>query len=259
MKNVLIAGSIVAGSWLCADTVCAMVFAAFRPEPPPLAVQHEAPLPDASDEPVRLAGFGEGRDEEMGDSLACPAGLQVLSAVAAEAFPDATVAAVRLKDELAVVQRGDMLLDSPVERVRVDESGVAEVLLRVNGTLVACRSGKRPGGSPEPAKAGVPVLSRTLADAIIRGEQPGAWAGIRVVPAFEKGKAIGFRLYGVAPSTEVARLGFRTGDVVKSVNGIVLQNPGDVFQAYPTLKDASSFDVAIVREGRDELLRVEVR
>lgn len=260
MKNVLIVGgAVVAGSWLCADIVCAMVFAATRPEAPPPAVKHEVPLPRADREPVRLAGFGDG-EPEADDLLACPAGVQVLSAIASEGWPDATIAAVRLRDELAVVQRGDVLLDSPVERVRVDENGIAEVLLRVDGTLVACRAKSRGTHERAPPGGAVPsVISRELADAILRGDRTDAWSGVRVVPYFEKGQPYGFKLYGVASSTEVARLGFRNGDVMRSVNGLVLQNPGDVFQAFPSLKQQSSFDVVILREGRDETIRVEIR
>lgn len=265
----IVVPAVVAGAWLCADTVLAAVSSTFRSEPSTPPIERKVKRAPPPVDPVRFAGFGDGR-EEVEEGATCPAGVQVLSAVTAGDWPDAAVAAVRLKGDLAAVQRGDVLADAPVERVRVDENGIAEVLLRVDGSLVACRAISRTvprsdagGGTAEAdgvrCDGATCTISRTLVEAIATGERTDAWRGVRIVPYFDGGTAAGFKLYGITAPTEVAKLGLKNGDVVKSVNGIALQDPGDVFRAYAALRHASTFDISLLREGRDHSLRVEVR
>jgi len=270
MKTALVVvPAIVAGAWLAADTVNAIVRASLPSANPPRAIEQSAPQPRSTDSPIRFAGFGDASDEVLLSGAACPASVQVLSALRAEDWPDATMAAVRVKDVIGVVQRGDVLADWPVDRVTVDEGGSAEVVLRVGGDLVACRSIVR-GSSAVASAAAVTVgvtcasgsvctIPRPLVEAIANGERTDAWSGVRVVPYFEGGKPLGFKLYGIKPETEVAKLGLKNGDVVKSVNGIELQSPGSVFGAYGRLRHESEFTVALLREGREETLRVDVR
>lgn len=265
MRAIFIIPALVAGAWLCADTITAAVSAAFRPDPPPPATERKSKQRPPPVEPMRFAGFGEGREEvEVG--LTCPPGVQVLSAVTSGEWPDAAVAAVRLKGALAAVQRGDMLADAPVERVRLDENGIAEVLLRIDGSLVACRAHERTGAAEQGASVGCVscegahcTIPRGLVEAIATGDRTEAWRGVRVVPFFEGGIAQGFKLYGITAPTEVAKLGLKNGDVVKSVNGIALRSPGDVFGAYAELRHASDFEVTLLREGREQILHVAVR
>ena len=261
--SLVVVPAIVAGAWLAADTVNAVVRASLPPAPAP-AIERAAPRPHGTDSPIQFAGFGDGREI----TASCPANVQVLSAIRVDEWPDATLAAVRVQDVLGVVQRGDTLASAPVERVSVGADGIAEVVLSMDGELVACRS--LPRGAAVLAgvavSAGVSCTSgstctipRELVEAIATGERTDAWAGTRVVPYFERGQAAGFKLYGIKPGTEVAKLGLLNGDVVKSVNGIELQSPGSVFGAYGQLRNESAFTVALLREGREETLRVEVR
>lgn len=81
---------------------------------------------------------------------------------------------------------------------------------------------------------------------------------VRVVPFFENGHALGFKIYSIRAGSELASFGFRNGDVIRSVNGRVLNSPEKALQVYELEKESRVFEVAIVRDGRDETLRVEL-
>lgn len=72
---------------------------------------------------------------------------------------------------------------------------------------------------------------------------------VRVVPAFVDGKPLGFKLFGIRAGSVPERLGFRNGDVVKSVNGQPFDSPERALEAYSKLKEAKRLDLEIERHG----------
>lgn len=81
---------------------------------------------------------------------------------------------------------------------------------------------------------------------------------VRVVPFFENGHSLGFKLYSIRAGSELASYGFRNGDVVRAVNGHSLLSPEAALQVYDLEKASRSFEVAIVRNGEDETLRFDL-
>jgi S1-C subfamily serine protease len=72
----------------------------------------------------------------------------------------------------------------------------------------------------------------------------------RFVPEGQEGAWSGLRLLSVRPEGAVARLGFRDGDVVRSVNGMPVGGPAQTLRVYALLKEAARATVALEREGR---------
>lgn len=83
--------------------------------------------------------------------------------------------------------------------------------------------------------------------------------GARVVPAVKNGKADGFKIYAVRPSSVYARLGFTNGDTIHAVNGFELTSPDKALEVYTKLKDATSLEIEVTRRGVPMALKIIVK
>jgi type II secretory pathway component PulC len=92
-------------------------------------------------------------------------------------------------------------------------------------------------------------VKRTLLDAILNNPMA-ALKGARVIPAMKNGKQTGVKLYAVRPSSAYAKLGFRNGDTVISVNKLPLIGPDDALEAYTKLREAKKLEVELERAGK---------
>jgi hypothetical protein len=66
----------------------------------------------------------------------------------------------------------------------------------------------------------------------------------------EDGQVVGVQLHSVTEDAPVYHLGFRTGDVVLSVNEFALTSPSTLFQAWTELQLASRAEVVFLRDGQ---------
>ena len=74
-----------------------------------------------------------------------------------------------------------------------------------------------------------------------------------------KGNPNGFKIVSVDKGSLVEKAGIMAGDVIQEVNGFRIASNEDVNKAYEALKDARSFEVKILRDGRPMMLRYEIR
>jgi hypothetical protein len=81
---------------------------------------------------------------------------------------------------------------------------------------------------------------------------------LRVVPNAANGKARGLRLYAIRSESVTAHLGLKNGDTVLSANGIALDAPDHVIEAYAKLKQAQRFDIELERRGEEVHIDIEV-
>lgn len=77
----------------------------------------------------------------------------------------------------------------------------------------------------------------------------------RVVPAFQDGEAVGFRLVGMRSTGVLRQLGFENGDVVRSVGGQPLHRPEAAMAIYTWLQTARDVEVEVGRRGKTLTLR----
>lgn len=82
--------------------------------------------------------------------------------------------------------------------------------------------------------------------------------GARVVPSVKNGKANGFKLYAIRPSSVYARLGLMNGDTLQAINGYALESPDDALEAYTNIRAASTITVELTRRGRPVTLTYEI-
>ncbi|MGE0401157.1 MAG: type II secretion system protein GspC [Kofleriaceae bacterium] len=83
--------------------------------------------------------------------------------------------------------------------------------------------------------------------------------GARVVPSVTGGKPTGFKLYAIRPSSVWAKLGFRNGDAIRSINGMPLDTPDQALEVYTKIREARRIDVAITRQGTQLTITINVK
>jgi general secretion pathway protein C len=72
----------------------------------------------------------------------------------------------------------------------------------------------------------------------------------RVVPYYRGGQPYGFRVSDVAEGARIYELGVRSGDIIKSINGIPIRSPQDALNAYQELEKNTSVDLELERQGQ---------
>jgi hypothetical protein len=80
----------------------------------------------------------------------------------------------------------------------------------------------------------------------------------RVAPVAADGGR-GFKLLGVGPESVYRKCGFLDGDEWLRVNDVVLSSPDAVLDAYAALRNASTLDISLSRDGHARTIRIELR
>lgn len=71
----------------------------------------------------------------------------------------------------------------------------------------------------------------------------------RIVPAFEDGKSIGFKLFNIAPNSVYAKIGLQDGDIITRINGYELNSPDKALEAYQMRSTAKQLNIDYRRGG----------
>ena len=74
-----------------------------------------------------------------------------------------------------------------------------------------------------------------------------------------RGQPTGYKIVAVDKGSVAQKMGILPDDTVQEVNGYKLNNAEDFKKAYDTLKNETRFEVRVLRKGRVETLRYEIR
>lgn len=80
---------------------------------------------------------------------------------------------------------------------------------------------------------------------------------VRALPHMENGRQIGVRLQAGRDTLLFSKLGLRNTDIITSVNGIPLDNPGRALELVNQLSSKTQFQVRLRRDGRDMTLNID--
>jgi type II secretory pathway component PulC len=97
------------------------------------------------------------------------------------------------------------------------------------------------------------VIDAVLADPM------SASKGARVVPAVKDGKADGFKLYAIRPSSVYAALGLQNGDTLHKVNNNELTTADKALEVYVKLREAKNIKLEIVRRGKTITIEYRIK
>ncbi len=81
---------------------------------------------------------------------------------------------------------------------------------------------------------------------------------INPMPVMENGKFVGVRLNGGQHAAVLSKLGLQPEDVVTAVNGVSVTDPSRIGPAISALSQASRIEVQVQRNGKTEILVVEI-
>jgi type II secretory pathway component PulC len=81
----------------------------------------------------------------------------------------------------------------------------------------------------------------------------------RIVPVVEAGRAVGFRLFAIRPSSLLHLLGMRNGDLVRRIGGYDISSPDKALEAYTALRKASQIPVELTRSGKPLTFTYEIK
>jgi hypothetical protein len=87
----------------------------------------------------------------------------------------------------------------------------------------------------------------------------GAAAGAHFRAAERDGRSLGMEVRGVREGSTLSRMGMKTGDIVQTINGLDVSNPLGLLDTLKTAREADSFTITIMRDGRVQALRYSVR
>lgn len=80
----------------------------------------------------------------------------------------------------------------------------------------------------------------------------------RIVPAFEGGEAVGFKLFSIRPGSLYSKIGIQNGDVISRINGYEINSPDKALEVYQKMKDAKEITVDMKRRGKPVTLNYNV-
>ncbi|MCL0039954.1 hypothetical protein M1N02_00625 [Thermodesulfovibrionales bacterium] len=81
---------------------------------------------------------------------------------------------------------------------------------------------------------------------------------VLISPHHEGGEFVGYRLSRLKDGSFLHQLGFRRGDIIKRVNGKVIDSPEEAMALFARLGDMTAISVDMLREGKKTSLFVEI-
>lgn len=82
---------------------------------------------------------------------------------------------------------------------------------------------------------------------------------VKISPNFENGKPDGFVLKSIKPKSIFRKMGLRSGDVIKGVDGKDIESVDDALKLYESLNSSSSLQVQVKRRGELKNINYNIR
>ena len=150
-------------------------------------------------------------------------------------------------------------------RVILSRNGKDEVLELASKTLPgAPKSVAAPAASPSPG-GGIQatgdnefVVPRSEVDSALENMSQ-LFTQIRAVPHFEGGQSIGFRLFAIRRGSLFDKIGLKNGDIITSINGSPMNDPGKALALLQEFKDASTIDVDEIRNQQPTKIHYSIQ
>lgn len=212
----------------------------------------------------RLLGFSgrPGADPARAVAATAPLPFRLLGTLRAST-PERSLAAVEWAKKTLTLRVGDVL--EGIELVAIEQQELVVLrdgrLERVGaGPIVAPSPGPRAPTQPQvlTGPGGLKTVNRRDVEAVISNPLT-MMNDVRLVPAMEGGRMIGFRAPFVREGSPVSLLGLQPGDVIRSVNGQPLDNLERLMGLFQALQSTSRFEIGLERSGQRVTQPVELR
>lgn len=141
--------------------------------------------------------------------------------------------------------------------VSVEAAGVTiaygdeRVVLRLPGpTATASQTAAPPPPAGARAAEGALSLPRQQVEARLGVEIPRILAETTLVPFYEDGRIAGLTLQRMPEGTLLSEAGLKPGDVIREINGTVIDGMGTLIGLWTRLRSETSLRAVVEREGR---------
>lgn len=153
-----------------------------------------------------------------------------------------------------------------VDRVLIDNRGRLESLMLYEETAPedAGAARRRPAAGPtasQPASTPTAALQQLSVLGDSTSEQLSSLkSAVRISPVRDGNeKTLGYRIMPAANRALFDRLGLRQGDILTRLNGVDVGSFDNVLEVYRVLNSADTAEITLLREGREELVRVDLK
>ncbi|MGM9992699.1 MAG: hypothetical protein ACI376_07665 [Candidatus Bruticola sp.] len=111
---------------------------------------------------------------------------------------------------------------------------------------------KQDSGDSEQERVSMADIRRALDNSAEMAKQ------LRVVPQEKDGQPYGTRVDFRNGDNLLARMGVKNRDIMLSINGVPTRSAEEMYRGYMTLRNASSFEFVVERNGQEETIRYEL-
>jgi len=84
-------------------------------------------------------------------------------------------------------------------------------------------------------------------------------SGARIVPSFENGNSVGFKVFRIKPDSIYSKLGIRNGDVISKINGFEINSTEKALQMYQMLRTEKNISLDVTRRGQKMTMEYTIR
>jgi|MudIll2142460700_1097286.scaffolds.fasta_scaffold88976_2 hypothetical protein len=116
-----------------------------------------------------------------------------------------------------------------------------------------------PREAPPPASEGGLSLPRQQLEARLGVEIPRILAETTLVPFYEDGRITGLTLQRMPEGTLLSEAGLRSGDVIREINGTVIDGMATLIGLWTRLRSETSLRAVVEREGRLTILSLTLK
>lgn len=141
-------------------------------------------------------------------------------------------------------------LNGQQQMLVVEETRSGSSLASRNGRTREPRRPRFPGGTGVAGAGEIPEAMKNM-DQLI--------GNARVVPYYRGGQPYGFRVSDVIEGSKIYEHGVRTGDIIKSVNGVPIRSPQDALNAYQELQSNNTVQLEVERQGTTTTVNVPLK
>ncbi|HED00180.1 MAG TPA: hypothetical protein ENN18_07340 [Proteobacteria bacterium] len=190
--------------------------------------------------------------------------LELKGTVVTNSFGTIAIIKDKTKGMNAIYEIGDTICGANakiinIERGKVvfEKEGVTRTLSFPLGSVMQAQLDLDMGGVNFAQKEGAYIISREDVNNLILSAGNIA-RSVKIAPYFEKGRPAGMRLSNIKKGTVLEKAGLNEADVLKAVNNLKIATPYQIFDAYKKLKNNTSFEVEVLREGKPITLTYKI-
>jgi general secretion pathway protein C len=151
------------------------------------------------------------------------------------------------------------------QQVVIDNGGTYELLVLFEETPLGAQMGSPAAPAVKPPSSQIEKrddaqttgLAQSYRDRLY--QNPQSLADVVSISAVREGdRLLGYRVSPGKDQEQFTQLGFKTGDLVTSINGVGLDNPANTMTLYSTLRTAGEVIFELQREGQQLSLSVNL-